>query len=50
MKAKLQKLGHFYFTYVIGKTQVHTHRTIIAAELLAPKKMENSHLRILLML
>lgn len=24
MKAKLQKLGHFYFIYVIGKTQAHT--------------------------
>lgn len=30
MKAKLKKLGHFYFTYVTGKThrcaRTHTHR------------------------
>lgn len=51
MKAKLKKLGHFYFTYVTGKThrcaRTHTHRAIITAELESPKKQENTHLRIL---
>lgn len=49
MKAKLQKLGHFYFTYMVGKTHRHTQGAIITAELVAPKKQENTHLTILLM-
>lgn len=52
VKAKLQKLGRFYFTYVTGKAlrRTHAHRAIVTAELEALEKQENTHLRILLML